>query len=286
MNDRIVLTDDLLLRTLQARAANDASVERLADDIAREVVRTAQDLSRREFRLGWRTRALAATSIAVVAILAFVLVGPMTGPVIREIKLGAEGTIGPLLEAGRYRSSAFSPAVEFTVPDRDWAPAVDLPTELQLLAVRPGQPSDQSGSVTVLRLDSVMSGGCGYDGSTPWITGQGDPQAFITWLNGQLPGNLRAPEPVTIDGRAGLQVKLQPSQELKQECDFGFVLTDVGTAASPRRVEIAIDGRRVRIAAVVVSGKLVVVMTAGAWTSQYPDITADADGLIASMTFR
>jgi hypothetical protein len=130
-----------------------------------------------------------------------------------------------------------------------------------------------------------MTGGCGYAGNTSWPIGGGDPQAFITWLQGQLPANLSAPRPTTIAGRPGLEVDVRPTTDLRQTCDYGFLLTDVGLNGSPNWVEIPIDGRTVRLAAIVVSGKLVVVMTAGAWTRQFGDITGDADAVIGSMVF-
>jgi hypothetical protein len=284
MSARIVLTDELLQRTLQVRTATRVAEDVLVDDIAREIARTRQ-LAARRTRVSRLARVLAAAALAMVAVIGLVIVGPAARPSILEFPVASGGTAEATLPAGRYRSATFAPPLALTVPDRRWAVSAILPTELQLRAVRPGQSIDHSGRLTVVRIENVMTGGCGYGGNQLWPIGNGDPQAFVTWLQSQLPANVGAPRPVTIGGRTGLEVEVRPSNELKQTCDFGFLLTDVGTATSPTWVEIPVDGRRVRLAAIDVSGTLVVVMTAGAWTNEFTDIISDADAVIASMTF-
>jgi hypothetical protein len=285
MTERIVLTDALLERTLQARTSNRVNEDALVDEIVRELAGMGQTRAGRWTRISRPARLLAAASIALVAVVVFVIVGPGSRPSILELPVAAAGTAGDVLAAGRYRSAVFAPGLMLTVPDRRWAASANLPAELQLRAVRPGQSVDDSGRLTVLRIDNVMTGACGYGGNVRSPIGSGDAQAFVTWLQGQLPANLGTPSPVAIAGRAGLEVELRPSTELKQACDFGFLLTDVGPDANPTFVEIPIDGRRVRIAAIDVSGTLVVVLTAGAWTSEFGDVISDADAVIASMTF-
>jgi hypothetical protein len=285
MTGRIVLTDELLQRTLQARTANHVVVDVLVDDIAREISRTRQTRAAPWTRMSRQARLLAAAALAMVAVIGLIIAGPTARPPILEFPVASGGTAVDTLAAGRYRSATFAPPLALTVPDRRWAVSAILPAELQLRAVRQGQSLDDSGRLTVLRIDNVMTGGCGNGGNRRWPIGNGDPQAFVTWLQGQLPANLGAPRPVSIGGRAGLEVEIRPSTELKQACDFGFLLTDVGTVASPTWVEIPVDGRRVRLAAIGVSGTLVVVMTAGAWTNEFTDIISDADAVIASMAF-
>jgi len=285
MTARIVLTDELLQRTLEARTANRVAVDILVDDIAREMARTLQTRTARWTRMSRPARLLAAASLAMVAVVGLIIAGPASRPSILEFPVAAGGAAEDVLAAGHYRSAVFAPPLALTVPERRWAVSAILPAELQLRAVRPGQSADDSGRLTVLRIDNVMTGTCGYKGNMSWPAGDGEPQAFVTWLQGQLPANLGAPRPVTIAGRAGLEVELRPSTELKQACDFGFLLTDVGTDAKPIQIEIPVDGRRVRIAAIDVSGTLVVVMTAGAWTNEYTDVISDTDAVIASMIF-
>jgi len=285
MTARIALTDELLRRTLEARAANGVTMDALVDDVAREIAWTSQTRTARWTRMSGPARLLAAASLAMAAVIGLIILGPASRPTTLEFPVATGGIGEDALTAGRYRSAVFAPPLALTVPERRWAVGAILPTELQLRAVRPGQSAEDSGRLTVLRIDNVMTGACGYGGNARWPIGNGDPQAFVTWLQGQLPANLAAPRPVTIAGRTGLEVEVRPSTELKQACDFGFLLTAVGSEANPMWAEVPVDGRRVRVAAIAVSGRLVVVMTAGAWTNEFTDIFSDADAVIASMTF-
>jgi len=172
------------------------------------------------------------------------------------------------------------------VPTGIWTATVDLPTELEVRALHPGETPDHAAAVTIIRLETVQDGGCGYGGSIPWLAGQRDPASFMTWLQGQLPGNLGSPRAVTIAGRAGLQAELRPSTELRQTCDFGFLLTDVDGDGGRAPIELPVDGRRVRIAAIAMSGQLVVILETNDWTAQFGDLSAEEDALVASLQSR
>jgi len=122
-----------------------------------------------------------------------------------------------------------------------------------------------------LRRDPTLDGRAGGSGG------------FHALADDRLPDGLGPPRPITIAGRAGLELDFRATIELRQECDYGLLLSDVGTAASPRYAEIPVDGRRVRIAAVDISGRLVIVMTEGGWTNRFDDLASDADAIIASI---
>jgi hypothetical protein len=285
MSTQTAMTDDLLLRTLHARATHRIAEDALARDIALEVRRTPQEPRSRWHRVSWFAPSLAAGSVALLAVLAIALLGPLSSPAIRELRVGVGAMETRVLDGGRYRSTILEPNVELTIPGGRWVATGNLPAELELRAFRPGQSENESGALTILRIDNVMAGGCGYQGATPWRSIGSDPESFMAWLRGQLPANLGATSPITIGGLPGLEVAFQTSTDLRQTCDYGFLLTDVGTATESTPVEIPIDGRRVRLAAVEASGTLMVVMTAGPWTNQFGDSTSDDDAMVASMTF-
>ena len=289
MTGRITLTDDLLRRTLEARAIDAATAEALAGpfaaDVAVEAARTPQERRSWWHGAGWLKPSIATGAVALAAVVGFVVIGRSSPPAVRDLQVGVGSMETRVLDGGRYRSEIFDPSVELTIPGGRWVATANLPAELELRAFRPGQPETESGVLTILRIGNLMNGACGYQGPSPWPATGGDPQFFMVWLRSQLPANLGAVTPITIDGVAGLQVEVQTSTDLRQTCDYGFLLTDAGTADKPRWVEIPIDGRPVRLGAIEVSGRLIVVMTAGPWTNQFGSITSDADAMIASMTF-
>ena len=90
---------------------------------------------------------------------------------------------------------------------------------------------------------------------------------------------------MTIAGRAGLEIEFRPSTILGQECDQGLLLSSVGTDQAPRFAELPVDGRTVRLAAIDVSGALVVVVTEGGWKNKFDDVVRDGDTLVGSIVF-
>ena len=285
MSGRVTLTDDLLRQTLLARAANRIDEDSLVDEITEEMARTSQARPAWASRLGWPAR-LGFASVAVVAFVAFVLVVQGLNPAINQIEAGIGGPDVPALAGGRYRSTVFEPAVTFTVPDRRWAPAVNLKAEIRFRAIGADPAERDGGSLSLVRIENVMGGGvCGYGNRTPWPSTATDPASFVTWLQGRLPEGLGSPRAIAIGGRDGLVIEFHATTTLRQECDFGLLLSDVGTAGSPRYAEIPVDGRRVRLAVLAVSGALVVVITEGGWMNQFDVIARDADALISSLVF-
>ncbi len=287
--NRVTLTDDLLARTLAARAFDQLAADTVAREIAADAVLEAARTPQAR-RSHWPSSArwklsLAAGAVALAAVVGIVVIGRSTRPAVRDLAVGVGSMDARVLDGGRYRSRVFEPNVELTIPAGRWVVTASRPSEIELRAFRPGQPEDESGALTIVHIESVLTAGCGYGETREWSpVGGGDPGLFMDWLRSQLPANLGAATPVTIAGRPGLQVELQPSTDLRQTCDYGFVLTDVGTAATPALVEIPIDGRPVRLATIGVSGRPFVVMTAGPWTNQFGDTTGDAEAVIASIT--
>jgi hypothetical protein len=278
----IALNDDLLLRTLRARADHGVEADRLIDDIGREIARTGQASRRRTTAIGRRWGWLAATAVGAIATTVAVLtVGLSRSPAIRDLPVGASGAPVSALAAARYQTAAFNPTMAFDVPDGTWTATADLPAEVQLRLLRPDAPNEDNGSLTVLRLDNVTAGGpCGYDGSTSWPAGARQPPAFISWLQDRLPHGLDAARPVTVLGHEALEVDFTAETALRQECDFGLLLSSTGTSESPRYAEIPVDGRRVRLVAVADSGELFVLITEGGWTNRYDEAIQKADAVI------
>jgi hypothetical protein len=285
MSANVRLTDDLLRRALEARAANQVPERGLVDAIAVEVARTPQVRRWPGLPSRWLTGSIATATVAAVVVVAIILANTASGPSVKLIDVGVDGTAAPALSGGRYRSAVFEPVMTFTVRDGAWAPAVDLPSEVQLRSVWPDRSGTDDGSLTVLRIDNVVTDTCGYEGTRPWSAGGNGPDSFVAWLQARLPDGLEAPRPVTVAGRSGLELGFQATTALRQECDFGLLLTDVGTVASPRYAEIPVDGRRVRLLALDISGELVVLITEGGWTNRFEDVAREADALIASMAF-
>jgi hypothetical protein len=280
MTARIQLSDDLLRQTLEARAAEGPAPAEVASAVARAVGRTPQVAVGPAFMLPWPGQRTVA-ALALGAALLIVANAGISQPPVRNLVVQSGGTLEPALDGGRYRSVAFQPAVTFTVPVGRWAPVMDMAAELRLRIIRLGESEADNGSLTVVRLANVMTGICGYKGSVAWAASDG-PEAFLAWLRGQLPVGLGAGRPITVAGQPGFEATFRATPAQRQECDYGFLLTDVDGAAP---VEIPFDERQVRLAIVEVSGSLVLVMTEGGRIHHLDDIAPDADQVVDSISF-
>jgi len=284
MSDNRFVTDEQIRLMLEARGRHGISVADLVASVEGTIEQTTQ-VPHELLRARW-WRAVAATAFASVAIIALLVAGPKLWPSIHDLHITTGGLTEPALEAGRYRPTMFDPPITFSVPAGGWAPAVDLSAELQLRRVRPGEEArPDNGALTIVRINNVMTGACGYNGNVPWAAGADSPHAFLAWLGGQLPLGQGAPRAVTIAGKQALEISFGAPVDFRHTCDYGFLLTDVGPSGDPHWVEIPVDGREVRLQVLDLSGQPVLVMTEGGKLNWYEEAAAAADEVISSMSF-
>jgi len=249
--------DELLRRMLEARAGRTESPEVIAATIARDCRSIAQigDRPRIAELLGRHpVRAVAAAITAAALTLVGSVFLQLPTP---DHALQAGGPDAPALAAGRYRTSILEPALTLTVPDGVWSVVEEDPDALFLRARLPGMAPTVTASVTIVRIDDVAGGPgdvCGYTRSMAWPSGPGGARELLSWLASRLPVDLGEPVPQTVAGRPAWQVDLKAPETLTQSCDFGLLLTRLGTDEPPRYAQIPVDGRQVRIITVDADG--------------------------------
>ena len=231
-------------------------------------------------------RAIAATIVATTLTLGGAAVLRPPSP---EIALQAGGHDAPVLPAGRYRTTTFEPALTLPLPDRLWSVVDEDPEALFLRAHLPGIAPAVSASVTIVDINDVAGGPgdvCGYASSMAWSSRSGGARELLSWLASRLPFDVGAPVPQTVAGRAGWQVDITAPVTVTQSCDFGFLLTRLGTTEPPRYVELPVDGRRVRFLAVDIDGTTVGVIIDADVQVASDALDREAAGLLASIVVR
>jgi heat shock protein HslJ len=177
-------------------------------------------------------------------------------------------------------SSFRSPfSVDGRLMETTWHEHVDRPNWVYL-GWRPSSNEDDEG-ITFLYLDHLaVSPACGgAREDAPWEpTGDG-PSAFVDWLREAGPVSVGPIEHVTIDGHEGLQFDV--ATEGLTECG-GYLWI---THTEPDNGFQLLPGWAVRVTALDVDGATVLAVVADAHAARFPDLAADADGLLASLSF-
>ena len=276
-------TDERIAALLERRAAS-ATTGGLLDEIVAEVERMPITPAPTSM-VPWSAVVMAAAVLLAVALgLPRLGVGddPTASPSPAEARpVVASGIDGPPLPAGRWRSTAYEPAVEFTVPAGIWTAGVDIPRQLWLRAHLPGAPVDEFDALTVLTVTNVYVDPCerGAEETQSWT--DPNPDALLDWIEANTGQDLGPRRTVTVVGHRAVEVEFTARDP--SECLDEFVpITDNGRL-SPFSTSPA--GQRVRYAVTTVDGFAVLI---GTWTddpARWGQVRAAADEVLASMEF-
>ncbi|HEV8403281.1 MAG TPA: hypothetical protein VGQ31_09620 [Candidatus Limnocylindrales bacterium] len=249
-----------------------------------------------------RRRNLVLVPIGVVAVVlaAVVGVGLMTGPV--DVPGGvaspSPAAVGgcpspsgsgtpPITGPCRY-TAALQPRVEIQIPP-GWTIATDSVAELSLRAPIAGSGSREVGTLTIGALDNVAVDTCvapGDAGKTrPWApaTPAEGPQDLMSWIDNGSGIPHSPPAPVTIDGRAGLQTDVSPGIGSLRSCGGIGFLAKLG--ADDRSLRVG-ENEAIRLAAIEVDGRTIVVATHVPRAVLLDAFAATADPIVRSISFR
>jgi hypothetical protein len=198
------------------------------------------------------------------------------------------GSPPPLLSPCQYRSSAFQPSLELQI-GAGWATVVDTDRELTFQTGLGATPRPEVGTLTIATIDDVAVNPCGPSGSAgptrPWTPAApaDGPQAFMDWIDSGSGVPHSPPSPVTIAGHAGLVTTLSAGVGSLQPCGGVAYLSDLGTPG--RRLQIR-ENEAMRVAAIVVGDRTVVVVTHVSRAVLLGDFATTADGVIGTLVFR
>jgi len=214
----------------------------------------------------------------VLAIALALLVTGCGGSAASPSPLGSAATP---LAAGTYTSSAFRPAVTFTVPD-GWELAVDSPTYLQL---RPAG-SDVTG-IHLFRDPSAAS----QDPSCPTTAEPGigtTSSDLATWLRARKGLAVGEPAMVTVGGLRGTSLDLAIADGWTASCPFanGLPTVPLITGESGSLRWVMAGNERLRLYLLDVPGGGTVVVDVDAFDGSLIDsLVTNATPIIRSLMF-
>lgn len=186
------------------------------------------------------------------------------------------------LDAGEYRSSAFSPPLTVTLPD-GWLVAGDSPDYFALQPVA-------SDAVGVYVFRSPRAASQELDCPIAPAPAVGSTAAeLVDWIRDRPGLVVGAAVPVSIGGLAGLQVDVRIADGWTASCPFAEGLPTVplfvGAADSGFRWVVA-GSERLRLSVLDVPGKGTVVVDIDAFDGAEMDrLLADATPIVESLTF-
>jgi hypothetical protein len=198
------------------------------------------------------------------------------------------GSPQPVLSPCQYRSSAFQPALELTF-GAGWAPVIDTDRELSIQTSLAATPRPEVGTLTIATIDDVAVNPCGASGvagpTRPWTPAApaDGPQAFMDWIESDSGVPHSPPSQVTIDGHPGFVTTLSPGVGSLQPCGGVAFLSDLGTPGRSLQIR---ENEGMRVAAIVVGDRTVVVVTDVPRAAMLGDFATTADGVIATLVFR
>jgi len=186
----------------------------------------------------------------------------------------------------RRRSLAFQPPVELQI-DADWALVLDTTHGLSFQTDLSAKP--EIGTLTIATLDNISQTPCldsGVAGPTrPWTpsTPADGPQVLMDWIESEsgVPHSPRSP--VTIDGHAGLETVLSPGIGSLQSCGGVVHLMSLGAAGRDLQIR---ENEAVRLDAIVVGDRTVVVIAQAPREVLSGDLETKADRIIGTIAFR
>lgn len=191
----------------------------------------------------------------------------------------ASGIDGPPLPAGRWRTAAYEPVLEFTVSEGTWTAGIDIPRQFWMRAHLPGVPADEFDVLTVLTITNVFVDPCerGAEQTRAWT--ETDPVVFLDWIERHTGQDLGPRRSVTLLGLDAVEVEF--TSNVGSECVLGYVpITDIGRLAA---FGTAPEGQPVRYAVAVLDGLTVLV---GTWTddpARWDAVRAAADAVLETM---
>jgi hypothetical protein len=193
----------------------------------------------------------------------------------------------PLADGCRYRSSAFGPGVTFQV-GAGWTPVIDTSAQVSIRTDLSAAPNPVVGTLTIATIDDVSVTPCMPTGSAgptrPWTPASDGsaPKALMDWIESTSQVPHSPPSPVTIDGHAGLETTLSPGIGSLGACGGVIVLSNLGTPGHDLRIH---ENEAMRLIAIVVGGRNVVIVLDAPRAALLGDLEARADPIIGSITF-
>jgi hypothetical protein len=180
-----------------------------------------------------------------------------------------------------YPMSSFQ--APFTVDARlmetTWREHLDRPNWVYL-GWRAASNEDDEG-ITFLYLDDLAVAPCGESQEVaPWEPVGDGPSAFVAWLRQAGPISVGPVTDVTVGGHDGLQFD-GTADRLEEECG-GYLWV---TQTEPDNGFVFLDGWTSRVTALDVDGATVLIVVADADPARFPDLAADADELLATLSF-
>ena len=218
----------------------------------------------------------AAVIVGLVGLSLFAGAGTGSGP-------AATPTTSP---AALYRALAEQPPVALALGS-EWSVVADRPGELTVESIIGTGSNAEKGTVTIATLANVAVDPCQASGAgptRPWTpaTAAAGPQEFMDWIDSSSGLPHDPPSPVTIGGIAGLETTVSPGVGSLGACGGVAVLSNLGSGQDLRVGE----NEAVRLAAIPVGDKTVVIATHVPRAVLLGDFDAKADQLIQTIAFQ
>ena len=185
-----------------------------------------------------------------------------------------------------YRSRAVQPPVSLALGS-GWSVVTDSAGELTVESTIGTGSNAEKGTVTIATLENVAVTPCQASGNgptRPWtpVTAAAGPQELMDWIDSSSGLPHDPPSPVTIDGIAGLETTVSPGVGSLGSCGRVAILSNLGAGRDLRIGE----NEAVRLAAIPVGDKTILIATHVPRAVLLSDFDAKADQLIQSIAFR
>jgi len=286
MTKRTVVSDEQI-RSMLASRTGAANVTDLLDEIGRRSASTPQIRTRgaRPMRQLGVVGALGAT----VLIIALVVTGRLLPAVGSPAVIHPNASPGaPRLSAGRWITSTLRPPIAFSVPEHLWTATSETPLRLSLATFLASTAT--AGDVSFAWLTGTYAAPCaaGAAGSTTAWHGS-TAQDFMTWLRGVSPVDPGSPSPVSIAGHPGLEVEFSVPPGTEARCPAVALTHELALGpdgSTDGSIAVPLGTDRVRIAAVVIDSRTLIVVTDTSDPVHFGEIAAVADALIQTVEVR